>query len=170
MADTKTVGEPNRILIRNIGHPATKDIEALFARFGPITNTKMPVDRLTGRHMGSAFMTLTTAENAATAISTLNGTSFKGRTLHLTHARAEWPRPKPMAEPGRIFVRNIGNSTKKDIEALFARFGALTESKMPVDRPTKRQTGIAFVTFTTAKHAATSTSTLNGTRFQGRML
>ena len=99
MAETNTVGEPNRILIRNIGHPATKDIEALLARFGPITKTKMPVDRLTGRHMGSAFMTLTTAENAATAISTLNGTSFKGRTLHLTPARAEWPRqsrwPKP---------------------------------------------------------------------------
>ena len=116
---------------KTIGHPATKDIEALFARFEPIIKTKIPVDRLTGRHTGSAFVTLTTAKNAATATSTLNGTSFKGRMLHLTPARAEWWRPKQMTESGRIFVRNIGNSTKKDIKALFARFGQLMEIKIP---------------------------------------
>ena len=116
----------------------------------------MPFDRLTGRQTGFAFATLTTAENVATTITTLNGTSFKGKTLQLTPARAEWPRPKPMAETktvvesGRNLVRNIGNSTKKDIEALFARFGPLTETKMPVGRLKGRQTWFAFVTFRTA--------------------
>ena len=91
-------------------------------------------------------------------------------------ARAKWARPKPMAETktvveaGRILVRNIGNFTKRDIKTLFARLGPLTETKMPVDRLTKRQVGFAFVTFTTAKHAATATSTLNETGFQGRTL
>ena len=77
---------------------------------------------------------------------------------------------KTVVEAGRILVRNIGNFTKRDIKTLFARLGPLTETKMPVDRLTKRQVGFAFVTFTTAKHAATATSTLNGTGFQGRTL
>ena len=75
-----------------------------------------------------------------------------------------------MTETKRILVRNIGDSTKRDIETLFARFGPLTEIKMPIDRLTRRQAGFAFVTFKTAKHAATATSTLNGTGFQDRTL
>ena len=75
-----------------------------------------------------------------------------------------------MTETKRILVRNIGNSAKRDIETLFARFGPLTEIKMPINRLTKRQVGFAFVTFKMAKHAATATFTLNGTGFQGRTL
>ena len=72
--------------------------------------------------------------------------------------------------PGRIFVRNLSYLTaKKDIEALFAKFGPLTENKMPTDR-LKRQMGMAFATIKTAGHAATVISAQNGTRFQGRML
>ena len=75
-----------------------------------------------------------------------------------------------MTETKRILVRNIGNSAKRDIETLFARFGPLTEIKMPINRLTKRQVGFAFVTFKMAKHAATATFTLNGKGFQGRTL
>ena len=75
-----------------------------------------------------------------------------------------------MTETKRILVRNIGNSAKRDIETLFARFGPLTEIKIPINRLTKRQVGFAFVTFKMAKHAATATSTLNGKGFQGRTL
>ena len=71
--------------------------------------------------------------------------------------------------PGRILARNLDRPTsKKDIEALFAKFGPLTENKMPTNK--KRQTGIAFVIFKTAEHAATAISALNGTSFQGRKL
>ena len=42
-----------------------------------------------GRQTGIAFVTLGTAEQAAIAISVLNGTRFQGRTLHLTPAEAE---------------------------------------------------------------------------------
>jgi RNA recognition motif-containing protein len=176
MAETNRVGERKRILVKNIGHSAQKDINAWFARFGPITETKMIFDRLTRRQTGFVFVTLTTAKNAATAISTLNGVSYKGRSLQLIPARAKWPRPKPMAknktvvEPGRSLVKKIGNSTKNDIKALIAKFGPLTETKIPIDRLTKRQTGYVFVTFMTAKHAGTTISTLNGTDFQVRTL
>ena len=75
-----------------------------------------------------------------------------------------------MTETKRILVWNIGNSTKKDIRTMFARLGPITEIKMPINRLTRRQAGFAFVTFKTAKHGATATSTLNGTGFQGRTL
>ena len=92
MAETKTVVEAGRILVRNIGNFTKRDIKTLFARLGPLTETKMPVDRLTKRQVGSAFVTFTTAKHAATATSTLNGTGFQGRTLNLTPNAREAPR------------------------------------------------------------------------------
>ena len=44
MAETKTVGEPNRILVRNTSHLVTQDIEALFGMFGSITETRRETD------------------------------------------------------------------------------------------------------------------------------
>ena len=63
MAETNTVRERNRILVKNIGHSAQKDINAWFARLGPITETKMLFDRMTRRQTGFVFVTLTTAKN-----------------------------------------------------------------------------------------------------------
>ena len=75
-----------------------------------------------------------------------------------------------MTETKRILMRNVGNSTKRDIETLFAGFGPLTEMNMPINRLARRQAGFAFVTFKMAKHAATAIFTLNGPGFQGRTL
>ena len=89
LAETETAREPGRILIRNLDLSASKkDIEALFTKFGPLTENKMPTDRLK-RHTGFAFATFKTAEQAATAISALKGTRFQGRILHLTPTEAE---------------------------------------------------------------------------------
>ena len=44
-------------------------------------------------------------------------------------------KPETTRGPGRILLRNLDHSTsKKDIEALFTKFGPLTESKMQPDR------------------------------------
>ena len=97
-AETKTFRGPKRICVRNIGHPAKKNIEALFTRFGSITETNMPIDRVTERRAKFAFMTIMMAENVVMAIATLNRTSFKARTLHLSPPE---PRPRPLESHAR---------------------------------------------------------------------
>ena len=60
---------------------------------------------------------------------------------------------KTAREPGRILIRKLDLSTsKKNIMALFAKFGPLTDNNMPTNRLTKN-TGLAFVTFKTAEQA-----------------
>ena len=204
MTETKTAtiprtsrAEPCRIFVRNLSHRTAKmDIEALFTRIGPLTETSMAVNGLK-RQMGFAFVTFKMAEHATNAISALNGTSFQGREFHLLPSIAkEPPRPslqrdatagetsrrsgqsqhgatlakiKMTREPGRIFGHNLGLSTsKKDIKALFAKFGPITKNKMHTNY--RRQTRIAFVTLGTAEQAETAISALNQTRFQGGLL
>ena len=180
LAETKTAREPGRILIQ-------KDMEALFTRIGPLTETSMAFDRLK-RQIGFAFVTFKTAEHETNAISALNGTSLQGRKLHLLPSIArepsraslqrdatveETPRRSGQSqhqatlaeiettqEPDSILVRNLDCPTsKKDIEVLFAKFGPITVNKMPTNN--RRQTEIAFVTLGTAEQAVTTISALN---------
>ena len=69
--------ETKRILVWNIGNSTKKDIRTMFARLGPITEIKMPINRLTRRQAGFAFVTFKTAKHGAAATSTLNGTGFQ---------------------------------------------------------------------------------------------
>ena len=91
MTETKTAIIPGKIFVRNLSHlTAKKDIKALFARIGPLTETKMSVDKLK-RQLGFVFVTFKTAEHATNAISTLNGTSLQGWKLHLLPFIAKEP-------------------------------------------------------------------------------
>ena len=91
MTETKMAIIPGKIFVRNLSHQtAKKDIEAMFARIGPLTKTKVAVEKLK-RQLGFAFVTFQTAEHATNAISTLNGTSLQGWKLHLLPFIAKEP-------------------------------------------------------------------------------
>ena len=115
LAETKTARVPGRILIRNLSHrTAKKDIETLFTRIGPLTETSMAVNRLK-RQIGFAFMTFKTAEHATNAISALNGTSLQGRKLHLLPSIAKESREqayKGTQPPGKRREGVAKNNTR----------------------------------------------------------
>jgi len=90
LAGVETVGESGRIFVRNLSYTATEeDIAELFNKYGPLTETNVPVDRLTRKYKGFAFVTFMMPEHAVAAFSALDGTSFKGRLLHLIPAKAK---------------------------------------------------------------------------------
>jgi multiple RNA-binding domain-containing protein 1 len=99
LAGTETVGESGRIFVRNLSYATTEaDIEELFGKFGPLTESRygihciaalttahsLPIDRLTRKQKGFAFVTFMLPEHAVAAFSALDGTTLQVRCRHLS--------------------------------------------------------------------------------------
>ncbi len=64
----------------------------LFAEFGNVDTAKIIMDRDSGRSKGFAFVEMTDANEANTAIEKLNGKELSGRTLNVSEAKPMAPR------------------------------------------------------------------------------
>jgi len=68
----------------------------------------------------------------------------------------------------RIYVGNLSyNSTREDVESLFAQYGAVVAVDMIMDRFTGKPRGFCFVEMENAEEAIAA---LNGKEFDGRSL
>lgn len=84
----------NRLYVGNLSFNATEtDLMDLFSQAGQVKDVALIQDRVTGKSRGFAFVTMTTDEEAATAISTLNGKNIEGRTISVNEARPREERP-----------------------------------------------------------------------------
>lgn len=71
----------------------------------------------------------------------------------------------------KVFVGNLSfNTTKEELEALFAPMGEIAEVFVPVDRDSGRPRGFAFVTFATPESATEAIQKLDGAELGGRNL
>lgn len=71
----------------------------------------------------------------------------------------------------KVFVGNLSfDTTREELEALFAPVGEITEVVVPTDRDTGRPRGFAFVTFASSDIAAQAIEKLNGAELGGRNL
>ena len=78
---------------------------------------------------------------------------------------------EPIAESGRLFVRNLSYSTsEEDLTDLFSKFGPLTELNLLVDKSSSKSIGLAFVSFVFPEHAVRAVEALDGQIYQGRLL
>jgi RNA recognition motif-containing protein len=79
------------LFVGNMSFQTTEsDLTALFEPFGEITRVQVMTDRDTGRSRGFAFVEMANDEDAAKAITALNGKEVDGRALNVNEAR-----PKP---------------------------------------------------------------------------
>ena len=84
----------NRLYVGNLSFNATEtDLMDLFGQAGQVKDVALIQDRVTGKSRGFAFVTMTTDQEAATAISTLNGKNVEGRTITVNEARPREERP-----------------------------------------------------------------------------
>ena len=63
------------------------DLEQMFAAHGSVVSAQVIMDRDTGRSKGFGFVEMSADDEAAAAISALNGRDFKGRALTVNEAR-----------------------------------------------------------------------------------
>uniref|UniRef100_A0A7N8YBX1 Probable RNA-binding protein 19 n=1 Tax=Mastacembelus armatus TaxID=205130 RepID=A0A7N8YBX1_9TELE len=80
--EEEDVAESGRLFIRNLPYTCTE--EENFTIFsGPLSEVLFPIDNLTKKPKGFAFITYMIPENAVTALAKLDGHIFQGRMLHL---------------------------------------------------------------------------------------
>lgn len=87
------------IFVGNLSYQTTQDeLHSAFATYGGVERVNIVTDRDTGQPRGFAFVEMTEAQEAQTAIAQLNGAELHGRALNVNEAR-----PKPAGGGGGGF-------------------------------------------------------------------
>ncbi|XP_077417240.1 putative RNA-binding protein 19 [Vanacampus margaritifer] len=82
--EEEDVAESGRLFVRNLPYTCTEEeIKEVFSKHGPLSEVLVPIDNLTKRPKGFAFITYMIPENAVAALAQLDGHIFQGRMLHL---------------------------------------------------------------------------------------
>ena len=77
-----------RLHVGNISSTVLEDdLQATFAKFGPVDNVEIARDSATGLSKGFAIVAMARDEDAATAIGRLNFTQYAGRTIGVSRSR-----------------------------------------------------------------------------------
>lgn len=76
------------IYVGNLSRDVTEtELREAFEAFGEVTSCKIITDRFTGASRGFGFVEMSTDEEAKKAMTDLNGTDMKGRTVTVNEAR-----------------------------------------------------------------------------------
>ncbi|OGP77675.1 MAG: RNA-binding protein [Deltaproteobacteria bacterium RBG_19FT_COMBO_60_16] len=89
-----------KLYVGNLPFSATEDsLREAFLQFGTVESVNIITDRDTGQSKGFGFLELATQQEAASAITKMNGSEMDGRTLKVSEAQAKVPREG--SGPGR---------------------------------------------------------------------
>lgn len=82
-----------RLYVGNLSFNATADsVRTAFQEFGTVTDVHLVSDRETGRSRGFAFVTMSTVEEGAKAMQSMDGQNLDGRPLRVNEAEARQQR------------------------------------------------------------------------------
>ena len=77
-----------RLYVGNLAYSVTEaDLRETFTEMGTVADVKVVLDRESGRPRGFAFVEMSTDEEAAKAMGTLNGREIQGRAISVSEAR-----------------------------------------------------------------------------------
>ena len=77
-----------KLYVGNLAFQTTSaELQDLFAQAGTVESASVVEDRITGRSRGFAFVEMSTAEAAASAIEQFNGKEVGGRALKVNEAK-----------------------------------------------------------------------------------
>ena len=164
-----------------------QDVRELFAKYGNISEVFLPLDRMTQRIRGFAFVRMTSG--AEEAIAGCDGLELMGRRLRVNKSQ---PRgaggfgggrgggfsgggggaahgPASNEAECRLYCGNLSYDIRDaDVTELFGKYGEVLDLSLPMDRETNRPKGFAFVTLKTG--ALNAIRELDGMDYMGRNL
>jgi RNA recognition motif-containing protein len=83
-----------KLFVGNLSFNTTEnDLQDAFAQFGNVTEVNIMMDRMTNRPRGFAFVTMSSPDEAKSAIEGMNGKQLDGRPLTVNEARPREDRP-----------------------------------------------------------------------------
>ncbi|XP_061117388.1 probable RNA-binding protein 19 [Conger conger] len=82
--EEEDLSESGRLFIRNLPYTCNEqELTDIFTKHGPLSEVHFPIDSLTKKPKGFAFITYMIPEHAVTALADLDGHIFQGRMLHI---------------------------------------------------------------------------------------
>ncbi|KAK3574803.1 hypothetical protein QTP86_018394 [Hemibagrus guttatus] len=93
--EEEDVSESGRLFVRNLPYTCTEEeLKELFTKHGHLSELHFPIDSLTKKPKGFAFVTYMIPENAVAALAQLDGHIFQGRILHIIPSRIKKEKPE----------------------------------------------------------------------------
>jgi RNA recognition motif-containing protein len=84
-----------RIYVGGLAYATNEqDLQDLFAKSGSVNSVSVVTDKYTGQSKGFGFVDMENDNEAETAIRSLNGMTFAGRTLTVNEAKPREDRPR----------------------------------------------------------------------------
>jgi nucleolin len=176
--------DERKLFVAGLSDSMAEDgLREVFERLGvTIVDVSVPRDRTTGRSRGFGFVTLGTAEQAASARESLDGTVQNGAQLSVRAFKAEPPRrgesggrPPDRNRSGGDRTLYVGNlpydCTQEQLQQLLEAndVGPILRIHLPTGQD-GRARGYGFVTMGSAEAATTAIDGLRGAELQGRRL
>ncbi len=82
-----------KLYVGNLSYSTTEDdLREAFGKIGEVQSATLIIDQTNGRSKGFGFVDMASDEDAAKAISTMNGTSLFDRTITVNEARPKTER------------------------------------------------------------------------------
>ncbi len=138
-----------------------------FSTVAPVLSVNIPLDRVSGKSRGFAFVDTPSTEDAERIINAFNEKQLDGRTLFVSIARER----EEVTEPCKLYVAGLTDSvTEEMLTAHLATHGSVVGVSIAVDRETHRSRGFAFVDTSSEQDSDAIIQALNGSSLEGKSI
>jgi len=164
------------IYVGNISFDMTEsELRAAFAAHGTVKKITLPLDKVTNRSRGFAFVLMSNADEMNAAINSLHETEIGGRTVYVSESLpkekvADNKKKYIKKKVGtKIYVGNLDFGTSADaLKSAFEAYGEVKDCFVPTDYNGNPR-GFAFVSMD-EEDAVKAIEALNGAEIDGRTL
>ena len=87
-------------------------MQTLFEKYGPLTETYLPLDKTTNKPTGIGFVTFVMPEHAVKAFNELDGKVFQGRYLYILPSKAKETKEEVAGELIYVLWTSVLSSAK----------------------------------------------------------
>lgn len=178
-ADFVQPPEDAKLFVGNLPYDVDSEkLAMLFEQAGTVEIAEVIYNRETDRSRGFGFVTMSTVEEAESAVQKFNAYDYDGRSLAVNKASPKGSRPERTEraprtfEPViRIYVGNLPWEVDNSrLEQVFSEHGKVVSAQVVYDRETGRSRGFGFVTMSDETEMNDAIAALDGQSLEGRTI